>query len=52
MTKTDRKDRKNFDRKEMNTRRYCEKCNNPIESCLCDEIEKPERRQHNRSRIS
>ena len=35
--------------KEIIQQRYCDRCNYPIEQCICEEIERPERRQHRRT---
>ena len=43
--RTKRKDNKD----EIITKKYCDRCDRLFRDCICDEIEKPERRQHRRT---
>ncbi len=29
---------------------FCDDCGRPVDSCVCNKIERPERRQHNRTK--
>lgn len=36
-------------KKEIIRERYCNRCDYPIDQCICEEIDRPERRQHRRT---
>ncbi len=40
--------RKN-NREEIIQERFCDRCDFPIDQCICEEIDRPERRQHKRT---